>query len=76
MSVTVYSKPACFKCKATIHYLDQIKVPYQVIDIEEDKEAKMYVEGLGYKQAPVVITDDDSWSDFHLTKILALKQTA
>ena len=33
-----------------------------------------YVKGLGYMQAPVVVTDDEHWSGFRPDKIEALSQ--
>lgn len=77
MSIVVYSQEACIKCRATLKYLDKLKLPYQVIDMSQDAEAKDYVTSLGYKVAPVVVVDDTThWSDFRLEKILALKQSA
>ena len=76
MSIVLYSKPQCYKCVATKRYLDKLQLPYQVIDVTEDAEAKKYVESLGYKQMPVVQVGDVTWDDFRVEKLVALKQSA
>lgn len=78
MAITVYSKPACVQCTATYRALDSIGIKYEVVDISENDEAREYVtEDLGYRQAPVVVVDDDDhWSGFrpdHISRIAALQ---
>ncbi|MFK4362375.1 glutaredoxin-like protein NrdH [Rhodococcus sp. 27YEA6] len=69
MAVTVYSKPACVQCNATYRALDKAGIDYAIIDITEDDEARDYVMGLGYLQAPVVVASGDHWSGFRPDKI-------
>lgn len=73
-TVTVYSKPSCVQCNATYRALDNKGINYQVIDVSADDKAAEYVKGLGYMQAPVVVTDDEHWSGFRPDKIEALSQ--
>ncbi|MCL4068782.1 glutaredoxin family protein [Pseudomonas sp. GX19020] len=56
--ITLYSRPTCVQCDATKRALDQAGLQYRVIDLTEDAEAMGYVQSLGYRQAPVVVTDD------------------
>lgn len=72
MTVRVYSKPDCVQCTSTYRALDSKRVPYMVIDMSVDPEALELVKGLGYLQAPVVVTDDGHWSGFRPDKISAL----
>ncbi|WP_028245320.1 glutaredoxin-like protein NrdH [Pseudoclavibacter soli] len=72
MAVTVYSKPACVQCNATYRALDKRGIDYTVVDITEDAAALDHVKGLGYQQAPVVVTDAGHWSGFRPDKIDAL----
>lgn len=74
MNVTVYSQPSCVQCSATYRALDNKGINYQVIDVSEHPEAAEYVKGLGYMQAPVVVTDDEHWSGFRPDKIEAFSQ--
>ena len=64
MIPTVYSKPACIQCTATLRYLDNRGVEYNYIDLTEDEEARAHVEGLGYRQAPVVEWFEEHWSGY------------
>ncbi|MGJ9371736.1 MULTISPECIES: glutaredoxin-like protein NrdH [Nesterenkonia] len=72
MSVTVYTKPACVQCNATYRALDKNGVTYETVDITQDAEALERLRGLGYMQAPVVITESDHWSGFRPDKISEL----
>jgi glutaredoxin-like protein NrdH len=72
MTVTVYTKPSCVQCNATYRALDSKGIEYQVLDLSVDEAALEHVKGLGYQQAPVVITDEDHWSGFRPDKIAEL----
>lgn len=76
MNVTVYTKPNCVQCNATYRALDKARIPYDVVDIEENPEARNYVMELGYLQAPVVVAGDDHWSGFRPDRIKALAVAA
>lgn len=71
MGIIVYSKPDCVQCKATYRALDSKGLDYTVVDISENDAARDYVvEELGYRQAPVVVVDDnDHWSGFRPDQI-------
>lgn len=69
MNVTVYTKPACVQCNATYRALDRKGIEYKKVDISQDPEALERIRDLGFMQAPVVITDTDSWSGFRPDKI-------
>ncbi|MCT1367459.1 MULTISPECIES: glutaredoxin-like protein NrdH [Kocuria] len=72
MSITVYTKPACVQCNATYRALDKRGISYDVVDVTEDSQALEHIKGLGYMQAPVVVTEDDHWSGFRPDKISTL----
>ena len=70
--VTVYSKPSCVQCNATYRALDKAGVEYEKVDMSQDLEALELVKGLGYLEAPVVVTADDHWGGFRPDKIEGL----
>lgn len=70
--ITLYSKPACVQCTATAREMDKKGIEYNYIDLTKDAEAMEFVAGLGYRQAPVVVTTDDHWAGFRPDKISAL----
>lgn len=72
MAVTVYSKPACVQCNATYRALDKVGIDYAIIDITEDAEARDYVMGPGYLQAPVVVAGEEYWGGFRPDRIKEL----
>jgi len=74
MAVTVYTKPACVQCNATYRALDSRGIEYEILDVTQDEIALETVKGLGYLQAPVVVTDGDHWSGFRPDKIDELAQ--
>jgi glutaredoxin-like protein NrdH len=69
MSVTVYTKPACVQWNATYRALDRKGIEYKKVDISQDPAALEQIRDLGFMQAPVVITENDSWSGFRPDKI-------
>lgn len=75
MSVTVYSKPGCTACTATVSALDKQGIAYEVVDMSQDAAAMAHARALGFMQAPVVIPEcGEPWSGFRPDKILALSE--
>lgn len=72
MKITLYSKPQCVQCDATKRALNKASIGYEIVDISEDAEALAHVKSLGFVKAPVVVTEDDSWSGFQPDKIKEL----
>lgn len=64
MTVTVYTKDNCVQCEATKRHLDKLDIPYSTINITNDISALDKLISLGYRSAPVVVTDDDSWAGY------------
>lgn len=72
MSITVFSKPACVQCDATVRALKKNGLDFEVVDMSVDAEALESVKALGYQQAPVVFADGEHWSGFRPDRIKAL----
>lgn len=70
--ITVYTKPSCVQCEATKRMMDKLSIDYKTVDITLDKEAFDMLVSKGYKSAPVVITNNDSWAGFVPDKISGL----
>ncbi len=71
--VTVYTNPNCVQCEQTKKWLNLNDIEYSIVDLSSDTEALEMVLELGFKSAPVVITDTDKWSGFRLDKLAQLK---
>lgn len=68
--VTLYTKENCVQCSMTKRLLDKIGVEYQTVDIIDNPEELDKLIEMGYKAAPVVLTEDgQSWSGFQPEKI-------
>jgi glutaredoxin-like protein NrdH len=70
--ITVYTKPSCVQCDATKRMMDKLDIKYETVDITVDTKAFDMIISKGFKSAPVVITEDDSWSGFNPDKISGL----
>lgn len=70
--VTVYSKPACVQCTATVNEMERKGINHEVVDLSQDEQAMKKVMDLGYRQAPVVIAGEQHWSGFRPDKISSL----
>ena len=71
--VTVYTNPNCVQCEQTKKWLSLNDIEYSIVDLSSDTAALEMVLGLGFRSAPVVITDTDKWSGFQLQKLAQLK---
>ena len=52
--ITVYSKPNCMQCKYVKEYLSDKEIPFESIDVIEDKEALQRLIDAGHSTMPVV----------------------
>ena len=66
---TVYTKNNCVQCDQTKRLMDRIGVAYDVVNISENPAELDKLIEMGYRSAPVVITDTDSWAGFNPDKI-------
>lgn len=67
--VTLYSKPNCVQCTATKRWLDKAEVEYEVQNLLESPEALEKFKALGFAQAPIVVTDQETWAGFQPEKL-------
>jgi len=71
--VTLYTKDNCVQCVATKKMMDKLGVPYDTVDITDNPEELDKLIALGYRAAPVVITESgESWAGFNPEKITEL----
>ncbi|MFT0545810.1 glutaredoxin domain-containing protein [Allopusillimonas ginsengisoli] len=72
MAVTVYSKPDCPQCELTKRDMDILGIEYKTIDITLQQDQLERLSSLGFRSAPVVETDQDTWSGYDRDKIKGL----
>ena len=66
-AVIVYTRPACVQCTSTTRALDRRGIRYEVHEMTEDDAARFKAQG--HMQAPVVVTEADTWAGFRPDKI-------
>lgn len=69
MGVVLFTKPGCQPCKATKRVLDAKGISFEEFDISTNAEARDKVISMGFKSAPVVMTETDAWSGFNPGKL-------
>jgi len=69
---TVYTKDNCVQCDMTKRLMDKIGVEYETVNITQNTEELDKLIELGYRAAPVVVSDGESWAGFQPEKINAL----
>ncbi|MFZ4843002.1 glutaredoxin family protein [Mycetocola saprophilus] len=72
-SITLYTTPGCIQCGLTRKVLDARAIAYDLIDLTTNPTAHAYVTAtLGYRQAPVIVTENTTWSGFRPDLLNAL----
>ncbi|KAA8825553.1 glutaredoxin family protein [Bifidobacterium myosotis] len=64
MTVTVFTKPHCPQCEATKRQFTKLGVPFETVDLEQNPSTLEQLQAAGFRQAPVVITPDNSWAGY------------
>lgn len=74
--ITVYTKPGCVQCRATMRAFERAHLHFATIDITVDAQARDFIMSLGYLQAPVVVCGSTHWSGFRPDRITDLTDGA
>ena len=58
----------------TAREMDRLGIAYSVVDLDADVDGVhlVFLQSLGYRSAPVVVTTRDNWSGFRPDKIKGL----
>ncbi|NMM93345.1 glutaredoxin-like protein NrdH [Bifidobacterium oedipodis] len=75
MSVTIYSTSHCPQCAATKRQFSKLGIDYRDINLEEQPQVLEQLRAEGFHQAPVVVTDDQSWCGYRPDLIKQLAAT-
>lgn len=74
--VLIYTKDDCVNCDSTKSLMDQLEISYTVINMDREPGARATVKGMGFRQAPVVITRSAKWSGHKEESIRGIKLSA
>ncbi|WEV42661.1 NrdH-redoxin [Bifidobacterium sp. ESL0682] len=72
MTVTVFTKQHCPQCMATERQLKRQNITFETVDLTNNPSTVQQLIDAGFKQTPVVITPDASWSGYRPDLIKAL----
>lgn len=75
MRITIYTRNNCVQCHATKRAMESRGFDFELIDIDHHPDAADSLRAQGYRQLPVVVTDDASWSGFRPDMINRLRQS-
>ena len=67
--ITVYGQPGCYRCKATVDYLNRRQIEHKYVDVSVDRAGYDVVALLQYQELPVVTVGDMHWSGHRPSKL-------
>ncbi len=73
MLITIYTRNDCVQCHATKRALESRGIAFDTINLDEQPEAIDTLREQGFRQLPVVMADDLSWSGFRPDMINRLR---
>lgn len=76
MRITIYTRNDCVQCHATRRAIESRGFTFEMINLDVNPEAADDLRALGYRQLPVVITEQESWSGFRPDMINRLQTPA
>ena len=63
-SLTIYGKPVCPQCTASVRKADQLGLTYTYVDVSTDPAALAQLKAEGFGGVPVVKVGDRSWTGY------------
>jgi len=76
MRITIYTKTDCVQCHATKRAMESRGVAFDLVSLDQHPEAADDLRARGFRQLPVVVTEQESWSGFRPDMINRLQVTA
>ena len=73
MRIIIYTRNDCVQCHATKRAMESRGVEFEMVNIDQVPEAADTLRDQGFRQLPVVIAGDTSWSGFRPDMINRLR---
>lgn len=64
MSIIIYTRHDCVQCHATKRAMESRGVAFEMVNIDQQPEAADTLRAQGFRQLPVVVAGETSWSGF------------
>ena len=68
-TVKIYTMPACGYCKQVKRHLSKYEIPFEEINLKEDKDGQKFMNERGYTGVPVTVIKGEEVVGFDLDKI-------
>lgn len=72
--IKVWTNENCIQCERTKKFLDENNIEYLTLSLAENPEDTQKFLDMGFRTAPIVETDIETWSGFKLDKLKSLMQ--
>jgi glutaredoxin-like protein NrdH len=76
MSITIYTRNDCVQCHATKRAMENRGVAFEMVNVDLQPDAADALRAQGFRQLPVVIAGETSWSGFRPDMINRLQTQA
>ncbi|MRT13487.1 glutaredoxin-like protein NrdH [Enterobacteriaceae bacterium RIT711] len=76
MRITIYTRNDCVQCHATKRAMESRGFDFELINLDLHPEAADDLREKGFRQLPVVVTEQESWSGFRPDMINRLRNLA
>ncbi|WP_202303433.1 glutaredoxin-like protein NrdH [Dryocola clanedunensis] len=76
MRITIYTRNDCVQCHATKRAIESRGFAFELVNLDQRPEAADDLRAMGFRQLPVVVTDQESWSGFRPDMINRLRIVA
>lgn len=72
IDITVYGRPSCAQCAATMRKAEALGLSATYIDLSGDPDTECRLAHEGFRQLPVVFAGDHNWTGFRPDLLEAL----
>lgn len=76
MSIIIYTRNDCVQCHATKRAMESRGVAFEMVNVDQVPEAADTLRKQGFRQLPVVVAGETSWSGFRPDMINRLSTQA
>ncbi|ANG93875.1 glutaredoxin-like protein NrdH [Enterobacteriaceae bacterium 155047] len=76
MIITIYTRNDCVQCHATKRAMESRGVAFEMVNVDSVPDAAETLRAKGFRQLPVVIAGETSWSGFRPDMINRLQTQA
>ncbi|HAS1784011.1 MULTISPECIES: glutaredoxin-like protein NrdH [Enterobacter cloacae complex] len=76
MSIIIYTRNDCVQCHATKRAMESRGVAFEMVNLDQVPDAADILRAQGFRQLPVVVAGDTSWSGFRPDMINRLSAQA